>query len=87
MDEIKGQYVALRVSVIQSLSEGFKTLNAKAKEQISAYFEEHLQTLETQVEQSAMVARQNETKKQEIRVAVNELQAVLAQIEEECSFA
>ena len=71
----------------RSLSESFKTLNAKAKEQISSYFEEQLQTLETQVEQSAMVARQNDAKKQEIRVAVNELQAVLAQIEEECSFA
>lgn len=85
--EIKGQYASLRVSVLQSLSESFKTLNAKAKEQISAYFEEQLQTLETQVEQSAMVARQNDAKKQEIRVAVNELQAALAQIEEECSFA
>ena len=85
--EIKGQYAALRVSVLRSLSESFKTLNAKAKEQISAYFEEQLQTLKTQVEQSAMVARQNDAKKQEIRVAVSELQAVLTQIEEECSFA
>lgn len=85
--EIKAQYTALQESVQRSLSESFKTLNAKAKEQISSYFEEQLQTLETQVEQSAMVARQNDEKKQEIRVAVNELQAVLAQIEEECSFA
>ena len=85
--EIKGQYAALRISVLQSLAESFKTLNAKAKEQINAYFEEQLMTLETQVEQSAMVARQNDVQKQEIRVAVNELQAVLVQIEEECSFS
>lgn len=85
--EIQEQYASLRVSVLRALSDSFKSLSAKAKEQISTYFEEQLQTLETQAEQSAMVARQNDARKQEIRVAVNELQAVLAQIEEECSFA
>lgn len=85
--EIKEQYTGLRVSVQRSLSDSFKTLNAKAKEQIGVYFEEQLQSLEAQVEQSAMVARQNEEKKQEIRLAVNELAAALEQIEQECSFA
>lgn len=85
--EIKEQYAGLRVSVQRSLSESFKSLNTKAKEQIGIYFEEQLQALETQVEQSAMVARQNEEKKQEIRTAVNELAAALEQIEQECSFA
>ena len=87
LEEVKEQYAALQVSVLQSLSESYKELNAKAKEQIGIYFEEYLQTLETQMEQSAMVARQNDDRKQEIRTAVNELQEVLNRIEEECSFA
>lgn len=85
--EIKEQYASLRISMMRTLAESFKNLSAKAKEQIGVYFEEHIQTLEAQVEQSAMVARQNDEKKQEIRVAVNELAAVLARVEEECSFA
>jgi len=86
LKEIQEQYASLRISVMGALSESFKNLRAKAKEQIGVYFEEHLHTLETQVEQSAMVARQNDAKKQEIRLAVNELQSVLMEIEEECSF-
>ena len=85
--EIKEQYASLRISMMRTLAESFKNLGAKAKEQIGVYFEEHIQTLEAQVEQSAMVARQNDEKKQEIRVAVNELAAVLNRVEEECSFA
>lgn len=84
--EIREQYGALQYSVLRTLSDSFKNLSNRAKEQTCVYFEEYLQTLEIQVEQSAMVARQNDEKKQQIRAAVNELQAVLAQIEEECSF-
>lgn len=85
--EIREQYASLRISVLHALSESFKSLSAKAKEQIGIYFEENLQAVESQVEQSAMVARQNEAKKQEIRDTVEALAAVLAEIEDECSFS
>ena len=85
--EIREQYTFLQTSVLRALSDSFKRLSDTAKEQVSIFFEEHLQTLEVQMEQSAAVARQNDEKKQEIRAAVNELQTVLALIGEECSFA
>jgi len=81
INEIKEQYSPLRISVFKTIKESFKNLGEKAKEQTGIYFEEQLRNLELQVEQSAMVARQDDAKKQEIRAALDELQAILDEIE------
>lgn len=80
--EIKAQYDGLKSSVFAALSETYKTLGSNAKEQLGIYFEEQLLSLESQTEQSAMVARQDDARKQEIRTAVDALERVLTEIEE-----
>jgi len=84
--EIRAQYSTLQISMSNSLSETFKNLKANAKEQIGVYFEEHIQTLESQVEQSAMVARQDDAKKHEIRAAIEAVKAIIDEIRENIAF-
>jgi len=84
--EIKSQYTTVRIAVANALSEAFANLSAKAKEQISSYFDERVQTLESQVEQSAMVARQDDAKKQEISTAIESVRAILNEIRESIAF-
>jgi len=84
IQEIKSQYDGLRISVFRILKDAYKNMSAGAKEQICAYFEDQVQALENQVACSTTAARQNDEKKREIRLVVNELQMLLDEIEENC---
>lgn len=82
MKEIKVQYPALRSSALQSLSKAYTDLAARAKVQISDYFDQQIQEVEAQSEQSAMVARQDEDSKQKIREAIEEIRTLMNAIKD-----
>lgn len=80
---IARQYLGLRASVEQAIDSVYGKLGENAKKQLAEYYGERIRTVQEQVEQSAMVARQDEEKKAEIREAVSEIRNILTQMEKE----
>lgn len=87
VSEIKTQYLGLKVAVNKAISEAYDELKTKSKEQLSAYFENELAACEERVNQSAAVAKQDEERKNEIKLALAELESIIQEIEKEISFA
>lgn len=80
---ISRQYLNLRASVEQAVSSVYGKLGENAKKQLAEYYGEKIHTAQEQVEQSAMVARQDEERKEQIREAVAEIRGILEQIQKE----
>ena len=77
------QYISLRASVDQAVESVYGKLGENAKKQLAEYYGEKIRAAQEQVEQSAMVARQDEERKEEIRRAVSEIREILNQIQTE----
>ena len=77
------QYPGLRASVNQAIDSVYGKLGENAKKQLAEYYGDKIRTVQEQVEQSAMVARQDEERKAEIRTAVSEIREILSQIQTE----
>lgn len=80
IQEIQRQYDSLFVSVQKTVADIYREMGGQAKRHLAEFYQKRLLTLEQQMEQSAAVARQDETKKAEIRQAVKQLQEVLDNI-------
>ncbi|MCH5248957.1 MAG: dynamin family protein [Lachnospiraceae bacterium] len=80
VQEIQRQYDSLFVSVQKTTADTYRKMGNQAKQHLKEFYSTKLQTLEQQMEQSAAVARQDETKKAEIREAANQLRSVLSDI-------
>lgn len=72
-----------RASVNQAVDSVYGKLGENAKKQLAEYYGDKIRTAQEQVEQSAMVARQDEERKAEIRTAVSEIREILSQIQTE----
>ena len=77
------QYISLRASVDQAVESVYGKLGENAKKQLAEYYGEKIRAAQEQVEQSAMVARQDEERKEQIREAVAEIRGILEQIQKE----
>ena len=77
------QYPGLRASVNQAIDSVYGKLGENAKKQLAEYYGDKIRMVQEQVEQSAMVARQDEERKAEIRTAVSEIREILSQIQTE----
>ena len=77
------QYISLRASVDQAVESVYGKLGENAKKQLAEYYGEKIRAAQEQVEQSAMVARQDEERKEENRCAVSEIREILNQIQTE----
>lgn len=82
IQEIQKQYDQLFVSVQQITAETYRKMGAQAKRHLADFYDDKLRTLEQQMEQSAAVARQDASKKEEIRQAIGSLRAVLRDVAE-----
>lgn len=83
LGSVHKQYGNLRVSVDQTIDSVYGRLGENAKKQLAEYYGEKIRSAQEQVEQSAMVARQDEEHKEEIREAISEIRKILDQIQEE----
>ena len=82
LDRIKEQYSMLRGSALQAVENTYQQMGENIKKQLDEFYSESLETAKERVEQSAMVARQDEEKKAEIRSAIAQIRAVLKENEE-----
>lgn len=80
IQEIQRQYDLLFVSTQKAVAETYRKMGAQAKQHLTEFYNGKLQTLEQQMEQSASAARQDDSKKEEIRQAAGRLRAVLQEI-------
>ena len=83
LDSVYKQYGDLRASVDQAIDSVYGRLGENAKKQLAEYYGEKIRAAQEQVEQSAMVARQDEEHKEEIREAISEIRKILDEIQEE----
>ena len=83
LDSVYKQYGDLRASVDQAIDSVYGSLGENAKKQLAEYYGEKIRAAQEQVEQSAMVARQDEEHKEEIREAISEIRKILDEIQEE----
>lgn len=77
---IKKQLSGLHSSIIPALAKSYDEIADKAKEQITAYFDNELQILENEVSQAAAILNKDDTTKEEIRAAVDYLNGLLKDI-------
>lgn len=83
ISEIRSQYPELRSSINKAITETYNSLEKRAKQQISEHFDAELAACEERVNQSATIAKQDADKKNEIRIALTELEDVIREIESE----
>ena len=79
---IQRQYDQLFVSSQKTMTEVYQKMGAQAKQHLAEFYNSRLQMLERQVEQSAAAAHQDNSKKEEIRRAVEQLRGVLNDVAE-----
>lgn len=85
LEKIRKQYASLRQSALMAVEDTYQKMAGKVKEQLEGYYSGQVDTAKEQMEQSAMVARQDEAKKDEIRAAIAQLREVLSQLEKPLS--
>lgn len=78
--EIQRQYDSFMVSAQSCVTDTYAQLLRKAEQALEVFYKGKLEALQSQVEQSAMVVRQDETRKEEIRQALQQLRAMLQSI-------
>lgn len=82
IQEIQRQYGSLFVFAQKTMAETYRKMGMQAKQHLTEFYNGRLQVLEQQMEQSAAVARQDDSKKEEIRQAAERLRATLHDIAE-----
>lgn len=87
IQEIKMQFPGLRAATFAAIKDVYKSIRNNVKSLIKDHFDEQILTLEAQLEQAAMIARQNDKKKEEIKAAVFEMNKVLDDIRNEMSIS
>lgn len=80
IQEIQRQYDSLFVSVQKTTTDTYRKMGEQAKQYLKEFYSGKLQTLEQQMEESAAVARQDETKKEKIQEAVKQIRSLLKDI-------
>jgi len=78
---IKAQYAGLRASCLKAVGEIYGRMRENARKQLDEYYGDKLRQAKEQAEQSAMVARQDEEKKAEIREAIGNIRKILGTLE------
>lgn len=78
---IKEQYGSLRISALQAVEDTYLQMGENVKKQLDEFYSESLSAAKARVDQSAMVARQDEEKKEEIRAAIAHIRSVLSSTE------
>ncbi|RGY98895.1 dynamin family protein [Clostridium sp. AM58-1XD] len=78
---IQVQYTNLHISVQQAIENTYRTMAENVIKQLAEYYGDKILAAQQQVEQSAMVARQDEAKKEETREAIGKIRSILAQME------
>lgn len=78
---IKSQYENMYVSIQKEITKTYQKLAERAILMLQEYYTDKINALEQKVEQSAMVARQDDEKKAEIRIAINEIREVMEKIQ------
>ena len=79
--KIREQYVSFRASVAQSIDNTYENLGKQISAQLDSYYTEQIASAKEQVEQSALVARQDAQQKEEIRGVIAHIRALLADLE------
>ena len=77
LERIKEQYTILRVSALQAVDQTYRQMAENIKKQLDEFYSESLRAAKERVDQSAMVARQDEEKKNEIRCVIGQIRAAL----------
>lgn len=80
LNRIRRQYLLLRNSVEEAVGTAYEKLLKTVLDQLDAYHDQQLRTYRDQVEQSALIARQNAQEKEEIREIVVRIREILRDI-------
>lgn len=78
--EIQRQYDGFSLSVQKSIADTYEQIASKAAAELESFYKNRLDALRSQVEQSAMVVRRDESKKEEIRQALQQLHTMMEAI-------
>jgi len=76
------QYDSLFTSVQNAVAQTYKKMGEQAKRLLTEFYAGKLETLESQIQQSAAVARQDEARKEQIREAIGQLHTALLDLDE-----
>lgn len=81
LGNIREQFPDLRHSALCTVEDSYGRMGKSMKKQLDTYYNAQLEQAKIKVEQSAMVARQDAEKKEEIRAAIATIREVLAQMQ------
>lgn len=81
LGNIREQYPDLKVSATRTVEESYEKMGKTMKKQLDSFYNAQVEQAKIKVEQSAMVARQDAEKKEEIRAAIATIRDVLAQMQ------
>ncbi|MBQ4630763.1 MAG: dynamin family protein [Clostridia bacterium] len=82
VNAIKEQYPGLKLSILPELSKNYSEISENAKKQLISYFTDKRDELDSNLAKAESIAAQDEEKKQEIKMAVDEISAILRDISE-----
>lgn len=80
IQSIRNQYDVLVPAIRKNISETYDELGKRTKKLMAEYYDEKLDSLQNQVDQSAMAARADEARKKEITSAAEQLRTALQDI-------
>lgn len=81
LQNIIAQYTSLRASCLKAVEEMYDKMRESINRQIDDYYAQKLELAREQAQQAAMVARQDEEKKEQIKETIAQLRAVLGEME------
>lgn len=81
LSSIRRQYSGVRKSVHSLVENSYSKMEETVKKQLQSFYREKIEAAQAEVEQSAMVAGQNEENKKKIEAAVQEVRETLRQLE------
>ena len=81
LGNIHEQYPDLKVSATRTVEESYEKMGKTMVKQLDTYYNAQVEQAKIKVEQSAMVARQDAEKKEEIRAAIATIRDVLAKMQ------
>ena len=84
--DIKSKYPQLKKSAIAALNKTYAALKKGMQEELDMFWNDRSGELETKHEQAALAARRDDAEKENMRQALNELEAVLSSIEKRFEF-
>ena len=81
LGNIREQFPDLRHSALCTVEDSYGRMGKSMKKQLDTYYNAQVEQAKIKVEQSAMVARQDAEKKEQIRAAIATIREVLAQMQ------